>query len=177
MKELALKYFKEPISFFSILFIIANVEDICNLIGQTSPLIRTPIVKELTLKYFKEPISFFFQYCSLLLTCKISTIWLVKRNTIAAVLYSWSKQMLQNTESYWNKGGYFHKIVSQETITCSKSTIKTKEKICEVCSKITKKTPERSQCRRSVFIVNFKHSSHLFVVFYWCFGQACNFLR
>ena len=74
MKELALKYFKEPISFFSILFIIANVEDICNLIGQTSPLIRTPIVKELTLKYFKEPISFFFQYCSLLLTCKISTI-------------------------------------------------------------------------------------------------------
>ena len=66
MKELALKYFKEPISFFSILFIIANVEDIYNLIGQTSPLIRTPIMKELTLKYFKEPISFFFNtvhYC------------------------------------------------------------------------------------------------------------------
>ena len=29
---------------------------------------------------------------------------------------------------------------------------------CEICSKLTIKTPERSQCRRSVvFIVNFEH--------------------
>ena len=138
-------------------------------------------MKELTLKYFIESfrtnisVSFFFQYCSLLLTCKISTIWLVKRNTIAAVLYSWSKQMLQNTESYWNKGGHFHKIISQKTIICSKSTIETKEKICEACSKITIKTPGRSQCRRSVFIVNFKHSSHLFVVFLLLFWASMQF--
>ena len=38
--------------------------------------------------------------------------------------------------------------------------------MCEVCSKLTTKTPERRQQRRSdVFIVNFEHISHLAVVF------------
>ena len=33
---------------------------------------------------------------------------------------------------------------------------------CEICSKLTIKTPERCQWRRSgVFIVNFEHISHL----------------
>ena len=33
---------------------------------------------------------------------------------------------------------------------------------CEICSKLTIKTPERRQWRRSVvFIVNFEHISHL----------------
>ena len=37
---------------------------------------------------------------------------------------------------------------------------------CEICSKLTIKTPERRQWRRSgVFIVNFEHISHLAVVF------------
>ena len=37
---------------------------------------------------------------------------------------------------------------------------------CEVCSKLTIKTPERrSWCRSSVFIVNFEHISHLVLVF------------
>ena len=36
----------------------------------------------------------------------------------------------------------------------------------EICSKLTIKTPERRQLgRSSVFIVNFKHISHLFLVF------------
>ena len=36
----------------------------------------------------------------------------------------------------------------------------------EICSKLTIKTPERRHCRRSgVFIVNFEHTSHLFLVF------------
>ena len=35
----------------------------------------------------------------------------------------------------------------------------------EICSKVTIKTPERRQWRRSgVFIVNFKYISHLFLV-------------
>ena len=34
--------------------------------------------------------------------------------------------------------------------------------MCEICSKLTIKTPERWQCRRSgVFIANFEHISHL----------------
>ena len=38
-------------------------------------------------------------------------------------------------------------------------------KKCEICLKLTRKTPERHQWRRSgVFIVNFKHISHLFLV-------------
>ena len=37
---------------------------------------------------------------------------------------------------------------------------------CEICSKLIIKTPERPQWRRSgVFIVNFEHISHLFLVF------------
>ena len=37
---------------------------------------------------------------------------------------------------------------------------------CEVCSELTIKAPERRQWRRSgVFIVNFKHISHLVLVF------------
>ena len=37
---------------------------------------------------------------------------------------------------------------------------------CEICSKLTIKTPERSQWRRSgVFIVNFEHILHLVLVF------------
>ena len=37
---------------------------------------------------------------------------------------------------------------------------------CEICSKLTIKTPERHQWHRSgVFIVNFEHISHLVLVF------------
>ena len=37
---------------------------------------------------------------------------------------------------------------------------------CEICSKLTIKTPERRQWRRSgVFTVNFEHISHLVLVF------------
>ena len=38
----------------------------------------------------------------------------------------------------------------------------------EICSKLTIKTPERRHWRRSgVFIVNFEHILHLFLVFLW----------
>ena len=52
-------------------------------------------------------------------------------------------------------------VATQLTFTCSKSTIETLEK-CETCSKLTIQTPEGRQWRRSgIFIVNFKHNSHL----------------
>ena len=35
----------------------------------------------------------------------------------------------------------------------------------EICPKLTVKTPERRHWRRSVFIVNFEHISHHFLVF------------
>ena len=37
-------------------------------------------------------------------------------------------------------------------------------KRCETCSKLTIKTPER-HCRSGVFIANFEHMSHLFLMF------------
>ena len=49
------------------------------------------------------------------------------------------------------------------TFTCSKLTTET---LCAICSKLTKKTPERRQRRRlSVFIVKFEHLLHHFLVF------------
>ena len=39
-------------------------------------------------------------------------------------------------------------------------------KSCKICSKLTIKTPEQRQwCRSCVFIVNFEHTLHLFLVF------------
>ena len=39
-------------------------------------------------------------------------------------------------------------------------------KMCEICTRLTVKTPEQSQRRSSgVFIVNFEHISHLFLLF------------
>ena len=53
----------------------------------------------------------------------------------------------------------------QQAFTCSNSPTETTA-MCEVCSKLTKKTPERRHCRRSgVFIVNFERISHIVLVF------------
>ena len=54
-------------------------------------------------------------------------------------------------------------VTSQLTFTCSRSTTKTLEKSVK---KLTIKTPERRQRRRSgVVIVSFENISHLFLVF------------
>ena len=46
-------------------------------------------------------------------------------------------------------------------------------KRCEKCLKLTIKTSERCQWRRSsVFIFNFEHSSHLFLVFFCWLGTS-----
>ena len=44
--------------------------------------------------------------------------------------------------------------------------IRSTRKRCEICSKLTIKVSERRQwCRSDIFIVNFEHISHLFLVF------------
>ena len=56
--------------------------------------------------------------------------------------------------------------ISQETFTCSNSTIATLEKI-EICSKLAIKAPKRChQCHSGVFAVNYELISHLFLVFF-----------
>ena len=56
---------------------------------------------------------------------------------------------------------------------------------CEICSKLTVKTPERRHWRHSgVFIVNFEHISHLALVFLllltlnagWACSYVCSYL-
>ena len=56
--------------------------------------------------------------------------------------------------------------VSGDTIYLLKVNYRNSRKRCEMCSKLTIKTPGRRQWRRSgVFAVSFEHISYLFVVF------------
>ena len=73
----------------------------------------------------------------------------------------------------------FHLLLNPTaTLTCSmfpanmnllKVNKRNTRKMCELCSKLTIKTPEQLQWRRfGVFLVNFEHISHLFLVFlFW----------
>ena len=65
------------------------------------------------------------------------------------VNFEWINEMLLPT------GSYLLKVHNRNTRTR-----------CEICLKLTIKTPERRQSRRSgAFIVNFDHISHLVLVF------------
>ena len=64
----------------------------------------------------------------------------------------------------------FTKLALYETFPASNYIIKVKNRNtktrCEICSKLTIKTPERRQWRHfAVFIVNFEHISQLILVF------------
>ena len=63
--------------------------------------------------------------------------------------------LIWRTPTLLPAGNYMFKVSNRNTRTR-----------CEICSKLTIKTPERRLWRRSgVFIVNFKHISHLILVF------------
>ena len=47
--------------------------------------------------------------------------------------------------------------VTELALTCSKSTIETLEKKCQICLKLTINTPEQCRRRSGVSIVNFEH--------------------
>ena len=56
---------------------------------------------------------------------------------------------------YYPAGNYMFKVNNRNARTR-----------CEICSKLTIKTPERRQwCHSGVFIVNFEHISHLVLTF------------
>ena len=70
---------------------------------------------------------------------------------------------------YYNTFQYISDITVLEHLPNTylfKVVIGTLKKSCEICSKLTIKTPERRQCQHSVFLnVNSEHISHPFVVF------------
>ena len=64
-----------------------------------------------------------------------------------------SVQQLINGKVF-SAGNYMFKVNNRNT-----------RRRCEICSKLTIKTPERRHwCRSGVFIVNFEHTSHLLLV-------------
>ena len=71
-----------------------------------------------------------------------------------------------NESNYWKQWFFFcwWNFTENLTFTFSKSTTKTLKR-CEICSKLTIKTPERRQWLCSVFIVNFEIISDLFLLF------------
>ena len=77
-------------------------------------------------------------------------------------LYSWKNYRPEPPRSSF----FSHsKIATEETFTCAKSTVETREKN-EIFSKLTKKKPERRHWRRSgVFIVYFEYIFYFFTVF------------
>ena len=83
--------------------------------------------------------------------CNLIKAWNIK--------YYVEERLNRNYEvnmSYFPAGNYMFKVNNRNTRTK-----------CEICSKLTIKTPERRQWRRSgVFIVNFEHISHFVLVFY-----------
>ena len=69
--------------------------------------------------------------------------------------YHSGKRLAKMVISVFPAGNYMFKFNNRNTRTR-----------CEICLKLTIKTPERRQWRRSgVFIVNFERISHLFLVF------------
>ena len=67
--------------------------------------------------------------------------------------------------AFWRGSNYVS--VTELTFTCSKSTLKTPEKCVKYVqsNKITKTLQRRLWHRSGVFIVNFEHYSHLFLLF------------
>ena len=71
-------------------------------------------------------------------------------------------------ESIEIKGGIGTKWAYQSRDLLFKISSRNNRTMCEICSKLTRKTPERCHWRRSgVFIVNFKQISH-FVCYFIC---------
>ena len=88
---------------------------------------------------------------------------------------------------HWVQMGYNHLFSYHQYVTLLQENIRTKFsltninmpkvnkrntsgkcKMCEICSKLTIKTAERRKWRLSgICIANFKHISHLFLVFLW----------
>ena len=100
-----------------------------------------------------HPRGIFIINCSQFASRKVIKIAIFKRNLLNEVKNAPSTVIPERT------------LVSQLTFTYSKSTIELLQK-CELCSKLTIKTPERRPWRLScVFIVNFEHIAHLFLVF------------
>ena len=82
-------------------------------------------------------------------------------HAIGLFLYPMKSKNHKALLKWLGKRGYY-----RANIYLFKFNNRNTRKRCAICSELTIKTPQRGHCRRSrVFIVNFKHISHLFLVF------------
>ena len=95
---------------------------------------------------------------SLLIKLQAQTATIAKKEALALVFSCESCEILRPPflkEHLLPAGNYMLKVNNRNTRTR-----------CEICSKLTIKTPERRHWRRfGVFLVNFEHISHLFLMF------------
>ena len=102
----------------------------------------------------------------ILTTARSSGVYLLKTTDHAVTLWSRDFEKIVLNSSF-NKDNVFQNwtvgFVRHTMFEVNNRITRTR---CEMCSKLTTKTPERRQWRRfGVFIVNFEHISHLVLVF------------
>ena len=92
---------------------------------------------------------------------KRSTLSQIRRSQLTLVIFEWIVLLVTTFSYYLNMfsdfpaGIYLLKVENRNTRTR-----------CEICSKLTIKTPERRHwCCCGAFIVNVDHFSHLFLLF------------
>ena len=93
---------------------------------------------------------------------KRSTLSQIRRSKLTQVIFEWIVLLvatfLPRIHITWTC-----LVISQLAFTCSKLTMETR---CEICSKLTIKTPERRHwCCCGALIVNVDHFSHLVLLF------------
>ena len=76
------------------------------------------------------------------------------------------KVSLEHSDSVNDETFKTEKEITQLTISCSKSTIETVKRRCEICSNsTTTKKHQNDVRRRSGVFINFEYIAHLFLVF------------
>ena len=117
-------------------------------------------------KHFKmHPIWYWIFFLVSLSACYISTYRVVSRDFFWDTGI-WSFWSLRSSKIELLGLNYLTLLLFPTNIYLFKVSIGNLRKRCEICSKLTTKTPERHQWLRSgVFIVNSENISHLFLMF------------
>ena len=94
------------------------------------------------------------------------------RQIFGCNIFRWPCNLWKLWLSFHNIITYFKikKVMAQQTITSSNTTIETLKKDMfkiKICSKLKLMKPEHQWIRSGVFIVNFEYILHVFQVFLW----------
>ena len=104
-----------------------------------------------------------------------------KRKKIEAVLFKKAyfgiKPKLREVKNFFLGSSFFDMGRVARMVYLLKVNNKNTETRCKLCSKLTIRTPERHNwCHSGVFIVNFKHISHIVLVFQFLINITYNII-